>query len=160
MKNAIAGLLRIFMGWLFFWAFIDKLFGLGYNTAPEAAWINGGSPTSGFLQFGTKGPFAEFFQGLAGQPWVDWAFMIGLLLIGVALILGIAMRLATFGGVVMLLLMYVASAIWPEHNPFLDDHLINALVLLLLFSIDAGRHVGFGRSWENSNLVSKLPFLK
>lgn len=160
MRNTIAGLLRIFMGWIFFWAFIDKLFGLGYHTAPEAAWINGGSPTSGFLQFGTKGPFAEFFQGLAGQGWVDWAFMIGLALIGIALILGIAMRLATVGGVLMMAFMYMAASIWPENNPFLDDHVIYALVLILLLLIDAGNYLGFGRAWGNSSLVRRLPFLK
>ena len=67
------GLLRIAMGWIFLWAFLDKCFGLGFATGrdPETgaidfgsadAWINGGSPTEGFLSFGlhTKEPFTSF----------------------------------------------------------------------------------------------------
>ena len=38
---------RIALGWTFLWAFVDKLFGLGFATAAEDAWINGGSRRSG-----------------------------------------------------------------------------------------------------------------
>ena len=34
---------RILLGFYFLWAFIDKIFGLNYATAPEMAVINGGS---------------------------------------------------------------------------------------------------------------------
>ncbi len=51
--------LRLGMGWTFSWAFIDKVFGLGFATKAAGAWLNGGSPTFGFLKFGTKGPFAD-----------------------------------------------------------------------------------------------------
>src|SRR5690606_6862690 len=46
---------RIAIGWVFLWAFLDKTFGLGFATAREDAWINGGSPTFGFLNFATEG---------------------------------------------------------------------------------------------------------
>ena len=87
--ESIWGLLRISIGWIFLWAFIDKLFGLGFATTSEKAWISGASPTSDFLTFGTRGPLVGFYQGLAGNALVDWLFMIGLLLVGLALILGI-----------------------------------------------------------------------
>lgn len=45
----VSGILRILVGFTFFWAFIDKLFGLGFATPSERAWINGGSPTTGYL---------------------------------------------------------------------------------------------------------------
>ena len=73
------GLLRIMLGWIFLWPFLDKLFGWGFATEAGQGWLQGGSPTAGFLQFGTKGPLAEYFQSLAGQAWVDWLFMAGLL---------------------------------------------------------------------------------
>jgi thiosulfate dehydrogenase (quinone) large subunit len=44
---------RVVLGAIFFWAFLDKLLGLGYATKASSAWINGGSPTRGFLTFGT-----------------------------------------------------------------------------------------------------------
>ena len=43
-------LTRILLGFVFLWAFLDKTFGLGYATEPAKAWINGGSPTTGFLK--------------------------------------------------------------------------------------------------------------
>src|SRR5919106_1033722 len=74
------GVLRIAMGWTFLWAFLDKAFALGFATGrnPETgaidffgpdAWINGGSPTDGFLQFGvhTKGFFADLYGALVGE---------------------------------------------------------------------------------------------
>ena len=52
-ESHIWGALRFGMGWIFIWSFLDKLFGLGFPTSPESAWIAGGSPTFGFLNFGT-----------------------------------------------------------------------------------------------------------
>ena len=71
----IWGILRIGMGWIFLWAFFDKLFGLGFATKAEGAWVNGGSPTFGFLNFASKGPLAEIYQSMAGNAVVDWLFM-------------------------------------------------------------------------------------
>jgi thiosulfate dehydrogenase [quinone] large subunit len=75
---------------VFQWAFADKLFGLDHATPAARAWINGGSPSSGFLE-GVDGPFASAFNPIAGAP-ADWLFMAGLLGIGVALMLGVGMR--------------------------------------------------------------------
>ena len=122
-------LLRISMAFIFLWPFFDKVYGLGFSTAPENAWITGTSPTYGFLAFGTHGPFTDFFQGLAGSVFVDWLFMIGLLLIGLSLLFGIFTKLACYSGSLMLFLMWLAL-IPPENNPFLDDHLIYAFILI------------------------------
>lgn len=35
---------RLVIGWVFLWAFLDKVFGFGFSTPSERAWINGGSP--------------------------------------------------------------------------------------------------------------------
>ena len=136
------------------WAFIDKLLGLEFTTKLESAWLNGGSPTTGFLTNAVKGPFAGFFQGLAGQVWIDWLFMIGLLLIGISLILGIFHKLATYFGALLLFLMLLA-VLPPEHNLFLDDHIIYGLVLLLLYKVRAGDYLGYGKRWKKSYLVKK-----
>jgi thiosulfate dehydrogenase [quinone] large subunit len=63
-RRALA-VLRIGFGLTFLWAFFDKLLALGYATGtnPEtgavdrfgdAAWINGASPTEGFLTYGVN----------------------------------------------------------------------------------------------------------
>jgi hypothetical protein len=48
--------LRVSMGFVFLWAFLDKTFGLHYATPSAKAWIHGGSPTQGFLKSVDVGP--------------------------------------------------------------------------------------------------------
>ncbi len=130
-KNTILKSLRYAMSFIFLWAFFDKTFGLGFATSAEKAWIAGGSPTSGFLLHGTHGPFAEFFQSLANVGIVDWIFMLGLLGIGLALLITKYLKWGVIAGIVMMLLMYLAS-FPPENNPVVDDHLIYILVFAIL----------------------------
>jgi thiosulfate dehydrogenase (quinone) large subunit len=150
---------RIALGWTFLWAFLDKTFGLGFATTAENAWVNGGSPTYGFLTFGTEGKALQsFFAGLSG-PVADWTFMIGLLGIGLALTLGIGMRIAAGSGALLLVLMWAAQ-LPLENNPFMDDHIISAIVLVALAIYGAGRTLGFGRAWERLPIVQRFGFLK
>ena len=78
------------------------------------AWFNGGSPTKGFLVFATKGPIGEAFADLGGcsvgqggvpvctsNTWLDYIFMISLLLIGAGLMLGVMTRLAAVGAIAL-----------------------------------------------------------
>lgn len=123
--------LRVVMGFIFLWAFLDKVFGLGFATTSAKAWIHGGSPTSGFLSFGVKGPFAEIFHNLAGVAAVDWLFMAGLLFIGLTLIFNRYVKWGSVAGIIMLGLMYLAL-LWPENNPIIDEHIVYILVLALI----------------------------
>src|SRR3989344_2102150 len=107
-KYYVLGLLRLVMGFIFLWAFLDKLLGLGFATTAEKAWLVGGSPTTGFLSFAVHGPLTNFFNSLAGVPLIDYLFMLGLLFLGVSFMLGIFMRLASIGAVIMFSLMYLA----------------------------------------------------
>ncbi|MEH0936408.1 hypothetical protein V6U80_14720 [Micromonospora sp. CPCC 205543] len=150
---------RIALGWIFLWAFLDKAFGLGHTTESKSAWINGGSPTKGFLSFGAAGPFKGVYQDIAGATWADWLFMIGLAGIGVALLLGIGMRIAAVAGGLLLVLMWTA-VLPPENNPFMDDHLIYAAVLAGLALVGAGDTLGLGRTWANLPLVRKYGWLR
>ncbi|RIQ21278.1 DoxX family protein [Jiangella rhizosphaerae] len=153
----VLGLLRLALGWTFLWAFLDKTFGLGYATPSENAWIDGGSPTTGYLS-GVEGPFGDVFHDLAGNTWVDWLFMAGLLGIGLALVLGIGMRIAAVAGVLMLGMMYLAS-LPLDTNPFLDEHLTEALMIVALALTYSGRYLGLGRLWERIPLVRRNRWL-
>lgn len=170
LDRAIA-VLRIAFGVTFLWAFFDKLLALGFHTGydqegnldrfGDAAWINGGSPTEGFLSFGVpeNNPFKDVFTSMAGQAWVDWLFMLGLLGIGVALLSGVAMRIGTAAGAVMYALMY--AAVLPlENNPVVDDHLIGVIVMVVLALAYAGRTWGLGRWWESRDFVRQNPVLR
>ena len=141
------------------WTFFDKTFGFGYATASENAWINGGSPTTGFLTYATGGPFSGFFEGLAGVAAVDWLFMLGMLLVGGALILGIGVRIAGISGAFMMILLYL-SHIPPANNPILDNHLIYLIVLVGIAIVRPGKWLGLGEWWANTKLVRKYTFLE
>jgi thiosulfate dehydrogenase [quinone] large subunit len=147
------------MGLIFLWAFFDKLLGLGFATTPDKSWLTGGSPTFGFLNFGVRGPFADFYHSIAGSPLVAWLFMLGLLFIGLTLTLGIATRLGALAGAIMMTLMYTAL-IPPENHPFIDEHLIYALVMLLLMFSEPGKYFGLSNQWSRTSLVQKYSFLR
>lgn len=85
--------------------------------------------------------------------------MIGLLLIGLALIFGIGMKIVAYSGSLMLFLMWLA--ILPlEHNPFLDDHLVYILILIFLVNFRTGQWFGFGKWWAQTKLVKRYKFLE
>lgn len=160
---------RIALGLIFTWAFVDKLFGLGYATAEKNAWINGGSPTKGFLGGVDHGPFQSLFNDMAGQAWADWLFMLGLAGIGVALLFGVGLRIAAVSGTLLLVLMWVAEWPFDRHtstgeltrstNPVLDDHLIYAMLLVLFALVYAGHTWGLGKRWSQLGFVQRNRWL-
>ena len=170
-RKALAAL-RIGFGLTFLWAFVDKLLALGYHTGWDqtgqhldrfgpAAWINGGSPTEGFLKFGVSPNnwFHGFYTSIGGTAWADWLFMLGLLGIGVALTLGAGMRLAAITGVVLYAMMWAAS--FPlQTNPLIDDHVLGAITVVVLALTLAGDTWGLGRWWARTELVRKYPVLR
>jgi thiosulfate dehydrogenase [quinone] large subunit len=166
----LLGVLRLLVGWYFFWAFLDKMFGFGYSTAKSSAWIHGGSPTAGFLGHVYVGPFASWFRSIAGHTWADYLFMIALCALGVSLMLGIGLRLAAIPGAALTVMMWLS--IWPtakvttqgnptgSTNPFFDVHLVWALLFLIFPLMNAGDWLGLGRWWRGLGLVRRVPLLR
>lgn len=149
---------RIMVGLVFLWAFFDKLLGLQFSTMPDKAWLAGGSPTTGFLKMGVNpdSPLASLFNSLAGQPWVDWLFMAGLLGIGLALVLGVGLRIAAVTGTLLMLLMWAAE--FPlENNPVIDDHLVYAAIIITAAA--ARREWSIASWWINLGFVKKNRWL-
>jgi len=166
--RALAGL-RIALGFVFLWAFLDKTFGLGYSTPSAKAWIHGGSPTKGFLSSVDVGPFQGMFHHLAGTAFANWAFMLGLLGIGVALILGVGMRIAAGAAVLMMAMMWFAEYPLAQHtsageptgstNPVTDYHFVYAVGAVVLALTYAGNAWGLGRRWAKLSIVQKHRWL-
>lgn len=160
----IWSILRIVLGFVFLWAFFDKLFGLGVSTCAgkalgcKAAWVHGGSPTSGFLGHATTGPLADFYTKLSGHMWVDWLFMLGLLFVGLGLFLGTWVKSAAAAGIVMLLLMW-SALLWPTTTPGIDEHIVYALVLFGV-ALTADNQIWTMERWSKTPLAKALPFLK
>ena len=162
--------LRILTGFIFLWAFLDKAFGLGYSTSSGKGWIQGGSPTSGFLSHVAVGPMASTLRSWAGAWWADWLFMLGLLAVGVAVMAGVALRLSAVAGTAMLALMWIAS--WPpamhqsdgsptrSTNPIVNYHVIYAAALIAVAATGAGATWGLGRLWARLPIVRDHAWLR
>ncbi len=150
--------LRIFLGFIFFWAFLDKTFGLGLSTPKNRAWISGGTPTGGYLG-NLQGSLASVFNSMSDSTIVAWLFMLGLLGVGLALFLGIGMKIAATAGSLMMFFIYL-SQLPLKTNPFVDQHLIYILVLWLLAFFQAGNFFGFGKWWSDLKLVKNNNWLK
>lgn len=146
---------RILLGTVFMWAFVDKLIGLGFATPASKSWLAGGSPTAGYLG-SVKGWFAGPFTTLAREPWVEWSFMLGLLLVGTALVLGVALRAAAVGGTLLMALMWLSSLPLKNH-PVIDDHVIYAAVIIALAATGAGATWGLARTWERVLSAAPAP---
>ena len=155
--------LRLATGFIFLWAFFDKTFGLGYSTPAERAWINGGTPSQGFLNSDAViGPLKPVFAAIA-SPASDVLFMIGMLGIGLAVMIGIGLRVSAVLGSIIMVLMYLAE--WPfganaaSNNPLVDYHIIYALALIVIAALSAGDTWGAGRAWKRLGIVQKMPWL-
>jgi thiosulfate dehydrogenase [quinone] large subunit len=160
---------RLSVGFVFLWAFLDKTFGLKYSTGwvnPEtgsasAAWIDGGTPSQGFMKFAAIGPFKDLFNSMA-SPVTDWLFMLGMLAVGVAVMLGIGLRVAACAGSLIMLMMWLAE--WPlqqgSTNPVMDYHVVYALVIIFAAVTLAGDTWGLGKWWANLPVVKKNPWLR
>lgn len=148
---------RILLGLIFLWAFFDKLFGLGFATTVEKAWVNGGSPTAGFLSH-VQGPFADFFTALAGNAVTDILFMVGLLGIGVALTFGVAVRLGAVSGITLLTLMWLAS--FPlDNNPLIDEHVVYVSVLMVVLLGLSNQRFSLKKQWQSLPTVKEHSWL-
>jgi thiosulfate dehydrogenase [quinone] large subunit len=124
---------RISMGWVFLFAAIRQI--------PSADWS-----AAGFLS-GAK-TFPAFFELMASPPFltiinlvIPWAH----LLIGLALILGIGMRLAAIAGAGLMILYYLPRLdgfmVGPT-NFIVEYHLVYAALIVYLAAVQAGRVFG------------------
>jgi len=152
---------RLSTGFIFLWAFLDKTFGLGFSTPSERAWINGGNPSQGFLNSdAVVGPFKDFFASIA-SPATDVLFMLGMIAVGLAVMLGMGVRIAAVAGSLIMFLMWVAE--WTMAggtNPFMDYHVIYALVLIVVAYTLAGDTWGLGKWWANLPIVKQYGWLR
>ncbi len=150
-QNLSLFLLRVTMGWMFFYAGITKVLNPEWSAA-------------GYLK-GAK-TFSWFFQSLLNPsvlPVVNFINEWGLTLLGVSLILGVGVRLSSLLGAVLMLLYYLPILNFPypnAHSYIVDEHIIYISVLLYLAAIRAGRVWGLEAWCSRLPICSKLPRLR
>ena len=132
-------ILRIAVGWHFLYEGISKLFTEGwssYNFLALSNWL-----------------FSDFFHWIADTPSVlsvvDFLNIWGLILIGLALFFGVFTRLASAGGVMLLMLYYFANppligmdfGVPTEGSYLIVNKNVIELLVLVLFIIIPSRYV-------------------
>lgn len=142
-QQKLLATLRIALGWLLLYAGLTKLTTEGWSAA-------------GFLTHAQT--FSNFYASLAEPgilPFVNFVNVWGQILLGSALILGVAVRWASIFGVVMMALYYFPGLDFPkigEHSYLVDEHVIYALALLIVGSF-RGEHI-----WSAKHWFARLPF--
>lgn len=144
-------LLRITMGWLFFYAGITKVINPAWSAA---GYLNGAKTFTGFYQWLANPdilPITNFLN--------EW----GLTLIGLSLILGVFVRVSAVLGAAMMVLYYFPVLAFPKigANAYLvDEHIIYTMALLVLASVQSGRIWGLETWCIKLPLCSRYPRLR
>lgn len=137
--------LRLATGWLMFYAGIIKIL--------NPAWT-----AKGYLMSAKTFPaLYQWFALSQNIGWVNFLNEWGLTILGICLLLGIFVRLASVFGAALMLLYYFPVLQFPyigQHSFLVDEHIIYALVLLFFAA------VGAGRQWSLSNWCAKLPICR
>ncbi len=127
--------LRLALGWIFLYSGITKILDHNWSAA-------------GYLKSAQTLPFLyDWFANSQNIGWINLLNSWGQTLIGAALILGVFLRPAAVGGIVMMVLYYLPILHFPyvgkgTSSFLVDQHVIFILVFLLLLAFDAGKYWG------------------
>lgn len=135
-------LLRVSLGWLFFYAGITKVL--------NPKWTAEGY----LLSAKSLNGFYNWLAGPANIGWVNFLNEWGLTILGVCLILGLGVRWVAATSVVLMVLYYLPILHFPyvgELSFLVDQHVIYILVLLLLIGVKAGRIFGLDALFKSSS---------
>ena len=122
--------LRLALGWVLLYAGWEKVITPGWSAA-------------GYLN--SAKTFHAFYAWLANSGMIQTVNFItewGLVILGLALIFGIAVKLAGILGAILMLLFYfpVLNGVYPDANSYIVDvHIVYAFALLLIASLGAGK---------------------
>jgi len=144
-RNLLIFLLRVSMGWVFLFAAIRQI--------PDADWS-----AAGFLDNASLFPqFFNFFTSPEVLPIINLAIPWAHLMIGLGLIFGLGMRLASLGGALLMFLYYLPRLdgfMVGPNNFIVEYHLVYTLIIIYLAVIRAGRVYGL------EGLIAKYPKLQ
>ncbi|QSG14580.1 putative membrane protein, DoxD family [Halapricum desulfuricans] len=143
--------LRLVMGWVFFYAGIDKLLAGDWSAQ---GYLMGAASREGSLFPGLWETMAQNYVGL-----IDPLNMWGLTLVGLALIVGAAVRWSAFWGSVIMLFYYLSG--YPLENSLLiDSHVVYIALLFGIGAFGAGRILGVDEYLERTAVVENNPWLR
>lgn len=143
-------LLRLSLGWLFFYSGITKILNPDWTSIK---YLQGAKTFTGFYAWMSQPNILSVVDIMN-----EW----GQLLLGISLILGIAVRLSTTLGAILMALYYAALP-FPYPNPqslIVDQHVIYALVMIYLGAVRAGRVYGLEEWCSKLPLCARFPKIR
>jgi thiosulfate dehydrogenase (quinone) large subunit len=142
-------LLRVSLGFLFLYAGLSKVL--------DPKWTSAGYLKSAKLLPGFYGWLAS--PGML--PFVDFVNEWGLTFLGAALVLGLGVRLATWGGALLMALYYIPLGFpYPNaHALLVDEHIVYIAALATLGAFRAGEAWGLERWCADLPLCRRYPIL-
>lgn len=142
-------LLRMLLGWFMFFAGIEKVL--------DPAWS-----ASGFLLNAKTFPdFYAWFGDPSNSWWIDPMNAWGITLIGVALLLGVAVRPAALLGALLMVLYYFPQNVFPSvpHGFIVEYHFIYAVAFILIAFFSPARKFGLGHKL-GTTFLGRIPGVK
>jgi thiosulfate dehydrogenase [quinone] large subunit len=155
--------LRVVMAWVFLQAGLEKMAQGGFGD--PLAWSS-----AGFLEnaIAEANPLAGLFAWFANYTAiVDPLVIFGQILIGLALLLGVAVRFAAMMGALQMLFFWTAA--WQgglmaglpmAHGYVIDSSFVYLVLLFGLGAWGAGRVLGLDGKLEKTALVENNPWLR
>lgn len=147
LDRALILFFRLAMGWIFLYAGVTQAFIEPHWTAAS---FLAGTKTFHFL-------YAPLV-GSSSMPLIDFCVKWGHLLIGLSLVTGLMVRVSGVFGIMLMLVYWTAHLNFPyvgsSVNFLLDEHIVDAGVILYLISVRAGHVFGL------DGIVEKLPAIE
>lgn len=146
---AAAVLLRVSLGWFMFFAGLGKII--------DPAW----SAKSFLLGAKTFSDFYAWFALPANLWWVDPLNEWGLFFVGLALLLGVSIRFASFAGAAFMVLYYFPHLTFPyvSHSFLVEEHVIYALAFMLVAFLPHAHMLGLSAALKRTPL-GKIPLVR
>lgn len=152
---------RVTLGFVFLYAGYEKI----------VTEFGGKFATSGFLK-GVSGPFAFLFNGMSGNPAVEYLLVYGELLIGISLMVGIFTRVGGLSGAAMAFLLYLSTLpaqtatftgsyldFLMSKNALVSYYIIYVAVFAAFVFLVPGRFLGADGVIQKSKFVQSRPTL-
>lgn len=143
---------RVAMGWTFLYAGATQLLDPHWTAASFLAHTK----TFSFIY----GPLATS----SFMPLIDFCVKWGHLLIGLSLVSGLMVRVSGVFGILLMLVYWTAHLDFPyvssPLNFLLDEHIVDAGVIVYLMAVRAGHVFGLDAIAEKIDLIGDNPFLR
>ena len=141
--------LRLSLGWLMFYAGIEKVLSREWTA-------------QGFLLNAKTVPaLYAWFALPVNAWWVDPLNAWGITLVGVALLLGVSIRLASWAGAALMVLYYFPSVAFPfiPHGFIVEEHIVYALLFVLIAVLPQAQKFGLANTLRRT-FLGNVPFVR